>query len=149
MIYFHKIRSTTRIFIKHSYYYLTVYYKVVMKAIILLLIIPFSVFSQAKDRTTTVNLGVIKKENKVLYYVVREFKEVKTALGYHGHARLYFYNSKKQSPVVYEFAAPESLPVKLKGNVLYFPKNVTYTVPDKLPAMMCLSSSTCYERIEL
>jgi len=99
-------------------------------------------------------LGKITDKNqKNLFYVVKEFSRVKAAIIYHGNSRLIFYNADKKFKAQYHFDMPDELPVKLNANTLYFidkdqkpAKILTLSINDQLPEQILNSHQASFTK---
>lgn len=102
--------------------------------------------------TRSTYLGKITDKNqKNLFYVVKEFSRVKAAVVYHGNSWLIFYSPNKKFKARYHFGMSIELPFKLNTNTLYFydtdekpVKVLTLKINSRLPRQIFNSSSISF-----
>jgi len=102
--------------------------------------------------TRSTYLGKITDKNqRNLFYVVKEFSRIKAAMVYYGNSWLIFYSPNKKFKARYHFSMPNELPFKLNNNTLYFydtdekPVKVsTLKINSQLPKQIFNSSSISF-----
>lgn len=102
--------------------------------------------------TRSTYLGKITDKNqRNLFYVVKEFSRIKAAMAYHGNSWLIFYSPNKKFKARYHFSMPNELPFKLNNNTLYFydtdekpVKVLTHKINSQLPKQIFNSSSISF-----
>lgn len=102
--------------------------------------------------TRSTYLGKITDKNqRNLFYVVKEFSRIKAAMAYHGNSWLIFYSPNKKFKARYHFSMPNELPFKLNNNTLYFydtdekpVKVLTLKINSQLPKQIFNSSSISF-----
>ena len=71
--------------------------------------------------STATYLGnVTGNDNRVIYFIVKEFYEIHASSTYHGHSRILFFDAGHKFVTKVNVDVPEELPFKLQSNVLYF-----------------------------